>query len=145
MPPLTTWLLKSGIDTIAADPEKAGAMDGTRFSHILLRITLPLARPVIGTTLRFFALIVWDEFLYAMLFTSAGRAQTLTVVIANLASGRASDCGLLSAAGVIAAVPPAPVGLLLQCSRRSNPSISAAPPSMPRRSSASTRTAPPMG
>jgi len=112
--PFTTWLLKSGIDNIPVDLEEAGAMDGARFSDVLLRITLPLARPVIGTTLLFSALIVWDEFLYAMLFTSDSRAQTLTVVIANLASGRVSDYGLLSAAGVIAAVPPVLVGLLLQ-------------------------------
>ncbi|HTO59873.1 MAG TPA: carbohydrate ABC transporter permease, partial [Bradyrhizobium sp.] len=81
---------------------------------ILLAITLPLAKPLIGTTLLFSALIVWDEFLYAILFTSDSRAQTLTVVIANLASGRVSDFGLLAAAGVVAAVPPVLVGLLLQ-------------------------------
>ena len=112
--PFTTWLLKSGMDNIPVDLEEAGAIDGARLWRILQEITLPLARPVIGTTLLFSALIVWDEFLYAMLFTSDSRAQTLTVVIANLASGRVSDYGLLSAAGVIAAVPPVLVGLLLQ-------------------------------
>lgn len=112
--PFTTWLLKSGMDNIPVDLEEAGAIDGARLWRILKEITLPLARPVIGTTLLFSALIVWDEFLYAMLFTSDSRAQTLTVVIANLASGRVSDYGLLSAAGVIAAVPPVLVGLLLQ-------------------------------
>jgi len=112
--PFTTWLLKSGMDNIPVDLEEAGAIDGARLWRILQEITLPLARPVIGTTLLFSALIVWDEFLYALLFTSDSRAQTLTVVIANLASGRVSDYGLLSAAGVIAAVPPVLVGLLLQ-------------------------------
>ncbi|HEX9447476.1 MAG TPA: carbohydrate ABC transporter permease [Dongiaceae bacterium] len=112
--PFTTWLLKSGMDNIPVDLEEAGAIDGGWLWQILRDITLPLARPVIGTTLLFSALIVWDEFLYAMLFTSDSRAQTLTVVIANLASGRVSDYGLLSAAGVIAAIPPVVVGLLLQ-------------------------------
>ena len=112
--PFTTWLLKSGIDNIPVDLEEAAAIDGARLWRILSQIVLPLARPVIGTTLLFAALIVWDEFLYAMLFTSDSRAQTLTVVIANLASGRVSDYGLLSAAGVIAATPPVLVGLLLQ-------------------------------
>lgn len=112
--PFTTWLLKSGMDNIPVDLEEAGAIDGGKLFRILRDITLPLARPVLGTTLLFSALIVWDEFLYAMLFTSDSRAQTLTVVIANLASGRVSDYGLLSAAGVIAAVPPVLVGLVLQ-------------------------------
>ncbi|HVI88422.1 MAG TPA: carbohydrate ABC transporter permease [Dongiaceae bacterium] len=112
--PFTTWLLKSGMDNIPVDLEEAGAIDGGKLFRILRDITLPLARPILGTTLLFSALIVWDEFLYAMLFTSDSRAQTLTVVIANLASGRVSDYGLLSAAGVIAAVPPVLVGLVLQ-------------------------------
>jgi multiple sugar transport system permease protein len=112
--PFTTWLLKSGMDNIPADLEEAAAIDGAKLWRILIQIVLPLAKPVIGTTLLFSALIVWDEFLYAMLFTSDSRAQTLTVVIANLASGRVSDYGLLSAAGVIAAIPPVLVGLLLQ-------------------------------
>lgn len=112
--PFTTWLLKSGMDNIPIDLEEAAAIDGAKLWRILLGVVLPLAKPVIGTTLLFAALIVWDEFLYAMLFTSDSRAQTLTVVIANLASGRVSDYGLLAAAGVIAAIPPVLVGLLLQ-------------------------------
>jgi multiple sugar transport system permease protein len=112
--PFTTWLLKSGMDNIPIDIEEAAAIDGARLIRILWNVTLPLARPLIGTTLLFSALIVWDEFLYAILFTSDSRAQTLTVVIANLASGRVSDFGLLAAAGVIAAIPPVAVGLILQ-------------------------------
>jgi multiple sugar transport system permease protein len=112
--PFTVWLLKSGIDTIPIELEEAAAIDGARLWRTLFDVVLPLAKPVIGTTLLFSALIVWDEFLYAMLFTSDSRAQTLTVVIANLASGRIADYGLLAAAGVIAAVPPVVVGLLLQ-------------------------------
>jgi multiple sugar transport system permease protein len=112
--PFTTWFLKSGIDNIPVEIEEAGAIDGAKLWKILLAITLPLAKPLIGTTLLFSALIVWDEFLYAILFTSDSRAQTLTVVIANLASGRVSDFGLLAAAGVVAAVPPVLVGLVLQ-------------------------------
>ncbi|WP_413991508.1 carbohydrate ABC transporter permease [Labrys okinawensis] len=112
--PFATWLLKSGMDNIPADLEEAAAIDGARLWRILIQIVLPLARPVIGTTLLFAALIVWDEFLYSLLFTSDSRAQTLTVVIANLASGRVSDYGLLAAAGVIAATPPVLVGLILQ-------------------------------
>jgi len=112
--PFTTWLLKSGIDNIPVEIEEAAAIDGAKLWETLWKITLPLARPVIGTTLLFSALIVWDEFLYSILFTSDSRAQTLTVVIANLASGRVSDFGLLAAAGVVAAVPPVIVGLVLQ-------------------------------
>jgi len=112
--PFTAWLLKGGIDAIPAELEQAAAIDGASLWRIWLSITLPLARPMISTTILFGILMVWDEFLYAMLFTSDQNAQTLTVVIANLASGRVSDFGLLAAAGILAALPPVVIGIFLQ-------------------------------
>ena len=112
--PFATWLLKGGIDAIPADLEEAAAIDGARLWRTLVSVTLPLARPIIGTTVLLAVLIVWDEFLYALLFTSNDRAQTLTVAIANLATGRITDYGLLAAAGILAAAPPVLIGLSLQ-------------------------------
>lgn len=112
--PFATWFIKSGIDAIPAELEEAAAIDGAGLWRILTLVTLPLARPIIGTTLLLSVLIVWDEFLYALLFTSNEQAQTLTVVIANLATGRITDYGLLATAGILAAAPPVVIGLLLQ-------------------------------
>ena len=112
--PFAVWFIKSGIDAIPAELEEAAAIDGAALWRILLYVTLPLARPIIGTTLLLAVLIVWDEFLYALLFTSNEQAQTLTVVIANLATGRVTDYGLLATAGILAALPPVVIGLLLQ-------------------------------
>lgn len=55
-----------------------------------------------------------DEFFYALLFTSDQRAKTLTVAIADLAGGRVSDYGLIATAGVLAALPPVLIGLVMQ-------------------------------
>jgi multiple sugar transport system permease protein len=112
--PFTTWLLKGGIDAIPAELEQAAAIDGANLWRIWIMITLPLARPIISTTILFGVLIVWDEFLYAMIFTSDQSAQTLTVVIADLANGRVSDYGLLATAGILAALPPVIIGIFLQ-------------------------------
>jgi multiple sugar transport system permease protein len=112
--PFTTWLLKGGIDAIPAELEQAAAIDGANLWRIWMMITLPLARPIISTTILFGVLIVWDEFLYAMIFTSNQSAQTLTVVIADLANGRVSDYGLLATAGILAALPPVIIGIFLQ-------------------------------
>ena len=56
----------------------------------------------------------WDEYFYAMLFTSSKNAMTLPVVIANLASGRQSRYNLIAAAGVLASAPPVIIGMLCQ-------------------------------
>jgi multiple sugar transport system permease protein len=112
--PFATWLIKGGIDGIPADLEEAAAIDGASLARTLFYVTLPLARPIIGTAVLLAVLLVWDEFLYALLLTSNDRAQTLTVTIANLASGRVTDYGMLAAAGILAALPPVLIGIALQ-------------------------------
>ncbi|WP_296372638.1 carbohydrate ABC transporter permease [Yoonia sp.] len=112
--PFTTWLLKSGFDPIPRDLEKAAAIDGARLDQMLRIIILPLAAPVIGTAALFAYLLAWDEFFYALLFTSDYRAKTVTVAIADLAGGRVADYGLIATAGVIAALPPVIFGLVMQ-------------------------------
>ena len=112
--PFTTWLMKSGFDSIPREIEAAAMIDGAGLFATLRIITLPLAMPVVATSALFAFLLAWDEFFYALLFTSDQRAKTLTVAIADLAGGRVSDYGLIATAGVLAALPPVLVGLLMQ-------------------------------
>jgi multiple sugar transport system permease protein len=112
--PFTTWLMKSGFDSIPKEIEAAAMIDGAGLLQTLRIITLPLAAPVISTSALFAFLLAWDEFFYALLFTSDQRSKTLTVAIADLAGGRVSDYGLIATAGVLAALPPVLIGLLTQ-------------------------------
>ncbi len=89
-------------------------IDGARLDQMFRIIFLPLAAPAIATTTLFAFLMAWDEFFYALLFTSDLRAKTLTVAIADLAGGRIADYGLIATAGVLAALPPVLIGLFLQ-------------------------------
>ena len=59
-------------------------------------------------------MLSWDEFFYALLFTADQNAKTVTVAIADVAGGRVSDYGLIAAAGVLAALPPLLIGLVMQ-------------------------------
>ncbi len=83
--PFTTWLMKSGFDSIPREIESAAMIDGAGLFQTLRIITLPLAAPVMATSSLFAFLLAWDEFFYALLFTSDQRAKTLTVAIADLA------------------------------------------------------------
>lgn len=112
--PFTTWLMKSGFDSIPREIESAAMIDGASLFATLRIITLPLAAPVMATSALFAFLLAWDEFFYALLFTSDQRAKTLTVAIADLAGGRVSDYGLIATAGVLAALPPVVIGLVMQ-------------------------------
>lgn len=112
--PFTTWLLKSGFDSIPREIESAAMMDGARLDQTIRIIVLPLAAPIVATTALFAFLLAWDEFFYALLFTSDERAKTVTVAIADLTGGRVADYGMIATAGVLAALPPVLVGLVMQ-------------------------------
>ena len=112
--PFTAWLLKSNFDNVPFEIEQAAMMDGANLWQIMRNVTLPLAAPGLTTAGLFAILQSWDEFFYALLFTSDQRAKTLTVAIADLAGGRIADYGLIAAAGIIAALPPVIIGFGLQ-------------------------------
>jgi multiple sugar transport system permease protein len=112
--PFTAWLLKSGFDGVPREIESAAMIDGARLDQILRRLTLPLAAPAVATAALFALLLAWDEFFYALLFTSDQQAKTVTVAIADLAGGRISDYGLIATAGVLAALPPVLIGIITQ-------------------------------
>ncbi len=112
--PFATWMLKSGFDAVPREIEAAAMLDGARLDQILRIITLPLVAPALGTAALLAFLLAWDEFFYALLFTSDQRSKTMTVAIADLAGGRQSDYGLIATAGVLAALPPVLIGLALQ-------------------------------
>ena len=112
--PFLTWMLKNQFDTLPQDIEQAARLDGLRVWQVLLRITLPLAKPVLGAATLFGWLLAWDEFFYALLFTSNIAAQTLPVTIAGFTAGRATDDGLIAAVGILASVPPLFIAIWLQ-------------------------------
>src|SRR6185436_12863636 len=104
----------TGFDQVPIELEEAPRIDGLGSFGVMIRIAIPLARASIATTALFALLMSWDEFFYALLFTSNSAAKTVTVAIVDFTSGRVSDYGLVAAAGVLAAIPPVIIGLLLQ-------------------------------
>lgn len=112
--PFLTWMLKNQFDAMPLDIEQAARLDGLRFWQVLLRITLPLARPAVAASAVFGWLLAWDEFFYALLFTNNIQAQTLPVTIAGFTAGRATDDGLIAAVGILASVPPLFIAIWLQ-------------------------------
>jgi multiple sugar transport system permease protein len=112
--PFTTWLLKSNFDAVPREIEEAARIDGAGTLAIIWEIIIPLAKPALGAAALMAFLQAWDEFFYALIFTSDLRAKTLPVAIADFAAGRITDYGLISAVGVLAALPPTIFAVLFQ-------------------------------
>jgi multiple sugar transport system permease protein len=112
--PFVTWFASSALASVPEEIEAAARLDGASFLQMLALITLPLAKGGLATTALFAILLSWDEFFYALLFTSNADAKTLPVTIADFAGGRATDFGLIAAAGLLTALPPVLIAIVLQ-------------------------------
>ncbi len=112
--PFCLWTMSNYYVSLPPDLEDAARIDGCSRLGALVRVILPLARPGLLTTGMFGFLLAWDEFLYALIFTSTTSAKTIPVAIAEFTGKYSSDFGLVAAGGVLAALPPLVLALLFQ-------------------------------
>jgi multiple sugar transport system permease protein len=112
--PFVLWTMGNYFQTIPRELEDAARVDGCSRIGALFRVILPLARPGLLATTLFAFLIAWDEFLYALIFTSTPAAKTIPVAIAEFTGRYTTDFGLQAAGGILAALPPVLIALVFQ-------------------------------
>lgn len=78
---IATLLLKAFIDDIPVELEQSAMIDGCNRLQAFLLITLPLIAPGIAAVVVFVAVGLWNEYLFALIFTST-EARTAPVTIA---------------------------------------------------------------
>lgn len=103
--PLCVWILKGFFDGIPPDLEEASRVDGSTRLGALLRIVLPLARPGIAATTVFIAIGAWNEYLWALLLTTASGARTWPVGLQLMVGEFQMPWGTLSASGIVSIIP----------------------------------------
>jgi multiple sugar transport system permease protein len=112
--PFVLWILSNYFLTIPAELEQAARVDGCSRMGALFRVMLPVARPGLFATIMFAFLLSWDEFLYALIFTSSNNAKTIPVAIADFTGRYSTDFGLVAAGGLLASVPPVLLAIAFQ-------------------------------
>jgi multiple sugar transport system permease protein len=112
--PFVLWILSNYFLTIPEELEEAARIDGASRLGALFRVVLPAARPGIFAAIMFAFLLAWDEFMYALIFTSSNAAKTLPVAISEFAGRYTTDFGLVAAGGILAALPPIIVAMIFQ-------------------------------
>jgi multiple sugar transport system permease protein len=112
--PFVLWIMGNYFQTIPRELEDAARVDGCSRIGALFRVILPLARPGLLSTMLFAFLIAWDEFLYALIFTSTTAAKTIPVAIAEFTGRYTTDFGLQAAGGILAALPPVLIAVVFQ-------------------------------
>lgn len=111
--PFSVWMMTSYIDNIPRSLDEAAMTDGcTRFGA-LFRVVLPLCTPGIIATGVYIFITAWNEYLYAL--TLGGRSvRTITVAIQTLIGEYQIEWGLLTAGGIVGAMPATLLFLFVQ-------------------------------
>lgn len=112
--PYAIWLMAAFFQTIPVELEEAGRLDGCSRLGILWRIVMPISAPGLVSTAMFVFLLAWDEFFYALIFTSTLAAKTAPVAIAEFVGRYVVNINGMMAGGILAALPPVILGLIFQ-------------------------------
>ena len=105
--PFTVWVLTTFMRDLPVEIEEAAIVDGATPWIIITRVFLPLLWPALVTTGLLAFIGAWNEFLFALTFTSSETTRTVPVAIALLtgASQQEIPWGPIMAASVIVTIP----------------------------------------
>ncbi|UCI10357.1 carbohydrate ABC transporter permease [Mesorhizobium sp. B1-1-8] len=103
--PFTTFLIRAYMLDLPGDLDEAATIDGASEGQIFWRITLPLCRPIIISCVILHVLFAWNEYLFAMVFTSGSDVQTLPVGLTSIMATHGTNYAVVFAAMTISALP----------------------------------------
>ncbi|AZO44732.1 MULTISPECIES: carbohydrate ABC transporter permease [Mesorhizobium] len=114
--PFTVWVLTTFVRDLPVEVEEAAILDGATPWIIITRVFLPLMWPALATTGLLAFIGAWNEFLFALTFTSNNAQRTVPVAIALLSGNSQFEIpwGNIMAASVIVTVPLVVLVLIFQ-------------------------------
>jgi multiple sugar transport system permease protein len=112
--PYAIWMMAAFFQSVPIELEDAARMDGCTRLGILFRVVMPISLPGLVSTAMFTFLVAWDEFFYALIFTSTLAAKTVPVAIAEFVGRYAVNINGMMAGGIIAALPPVILAFIFQ-------------------------------
>jgi multiple sugar transport system permease protein len=112
--PYAIWLMAAYFQTVPIELEDAARLDGCTRLGILFQVIMPISVPGLVSTAMFVFLVAWDEFFYALIFTSTLAAKTAPVAIAEFVGRYVVNINGMMAGGLLAALPPVVLALIFQ-------------------------------
>ena len=112
--PFAIWMMAAFFQTVPIELEEAARLDGCTRLQILFKVVMPIAVPGLISTAMFTFLLAWDEFFYALIFTSTLDAKTAPVAIAEFIGRYAVNITGMMAGGVLVALPPIILAFIFQ-------------------------------
>ena len=114
--PFTVWVLTTFMRDLPVEIEEAAIVDGATPWIIITKVFLPLLWPALVTTGLLAFIGAWNEFLFALTFTSEETQRTTPVAIAMLSGASVQELpwGPIMAASVIVTIPLVILVLIFQ-------------------------------
>lgn len=112
--PFAFWLMKVFFDDMPREIEEAAQVEGCSRWRVFTRVTLPMMRAPLASAVLFVFILNWSDYLIALLLTTR-EWVTIPVYMASLSSSMTGQLyGAKAALGLIAAVPPVLLGIMIQ-------------------------------
>jgi multiple sugar transport system permease protein len=99
------FLLRQHFRTIPSDLLDAARLDGLNHFQILVRVVLPLSRPVLVAIGVFEVIATWNSFLWPLIVTHSNSMRTIQTGLSYFAQAESTNYPLLSAAAAFTTMP----------------------------------------
>ena len=103
--PITIYILEAFFARIPSALYAAARIDGYSEWEIFWRISLPVALPAISTTIILNTILLWNEFLYAVVLITDDDKRTLPLGVLRIMGDQLEDVGMIATGLMIAIVP----------------------------------------
>jgi multiple sugar transport system permease protein len=102
--PFATWMMTGFFRAIPRELDESAQIDGLGRLGTFVRVIVPIALPGVSATGIYIFINAWNEFIYASILTSSA-VRTIPVSLQNMVGEYQIAWGLLTAGGIVAAVP----------------------------------------
>lgn len=103
--PFAVWMLTGYLKMIPKELDEAAWVDGCTKSQALFKVILPIMAPGLAATIVYIFIQSWNDYLYAVMFTSDLTVRTLPVGLKMFVGKFEVNWGWLTAGGVVSSVP----------------------------------------
>ena len=112
--PFAFWLMMTFFDEVPREIEEAALVEGCSPWRVFYRVTLPMVKAALATTILFVFILNWSDYVIALLLTRKDWV-TIPVYMNALTSAMTGQMyGAKAALGLIAVVPPVVLGVIIQ-------------------------------
>jgi len=111
--PIVVWLMRDYFAALPIELEEAAAVDGASVYRIVRSVVLPIAVPGLVATFLITLIFAWNEYLIALILSSA-KAQTMPLLVAAQDATRGPQWWAMSVLVLIMIVPVIVMAIVLE-------------------------------